>query len=481
MRKTAVLYARYSCSKQREVSIEDQLETGHRYCESHDIDVVGVYTDYALSGKTDNRPDFQRMIANAPESDYVVVYMMERFSRGKYDPSIYKQKLEEKGVRVLSALEYIPDAPEGVLIEKILEGQAAYFSLDTARKTRRGMESNARKAMNNGYKKYGYDTDPETRKYVINKEEAAIVREIYRRHIAGETINRIGWTLALRGIKTSTGKPVDYNWVWRILTDDCYTGMYRWDNIEVPGGMPRIIDEKTAKAAKATVKKKARAKEVFMDYLLSGKLICAICGDPMHGNGGRGQNGKRYYYYSCKKGNRCNRKSIRKEVIEGAIVEAVNEVLHKEGQFEYIAKRMLEYAEGADEAAVVNAARSSLKENAKAQANILKAIEKGIMPAGTAERLEELKSEEERLSAEVAELEGKTKLPDADELVKWLESLVGLDKPEMIINAFVNRVYLFDGYAVATMNFRGKNNELAEVKIYLDEFGLFADGARGGI
>lgn len=51
----------------------------------------------------------------------------------------------------------------------------------------------------------------------------------------------------------------------------------------------------------------------------------------------------------------------------------------------------------------------------------------------------------------------------------------------MVIDALVNRVYLFDGYAAATMNFRGKNNELAEVKITLGEFGLFADGARGGI
>lgn len=481
MRKTAVLYARFSCSKQREVSIDDQLRTCHEYCEREGIDVVGVYTDYALSGKTDHRPDFQRMINNAPESDYVVVYMMERFSRGKYDPSIYKAKLEEKGVKVLSALEYIPDAPEGILMEKILEGQAAYFSLDVARKTRRGMESNARKAMNNGYKKYGYDTDPETRKYVINKEEAAIVREIYRRHIAGETVNRIGWTLALRGIKTSTGKPVDYNWVWRILSDDCYTGLYRWDDIEVPGGMPRIIDDATARMAKATVKKKVRANEEYGEYPLVGKLICALCGDPMHGNCGRGSKGKKYYYYSCKKGNRCGRKSIRREVIEGAIVEAVNETLRQKGQFEYIAKRMLEYADGADEAAVVNAAKNSLKENAKAQANILKAIEKGIIPAGTVERLEELQSEEERLSAEVAELQARVKLPSAGELVEWLERLVSLDKPEMIINAFVNRVYLFDGYAVATMNFREKNNELAEVKISLGEFGQFADGARGGI
>lgn len=257
-------------------------------------------------------------------------------------------------------------------MEKILEGRAAYFSLDVARKTRRGMESNARKAMNNGYKKYGYDTDPETRKYIINEKEAAIVREVYRRYIAGETVNRIGWTLALRGIKTSTGKPVDYNWARRILNDECYTGLYRWDAIEVPGGMPRIIDGATARMAKEPAKKKVRANEDFGEYLLVGKLVCALCGDPIHGNCGRGSKGKKYCYYSCKKGNRCGRKSIRREVVEGAVVEAVDEMLHRRGRFEYIAKRMLERAEG-------------------------------------------------------VELQARAKLPSEEELAQWLESLASID------------------------------------------------------
>ena len=73
--KTAVLYARYSSDKQREASIDDQLRVCRDYCKAEGIDVVAEYKDYALSGKTDHRPEFRRMIANAPESDYVVVYI----------------------------------------------------------------------------------------------------------------------------------------------------------------------------------------------------------------------------------------------------------------------------------------------------------------------------------------------------------------------------------------------------------------------
>ena len=67
--KTAVLYARYSSDKQREASIDDQLRVCREYCEREGIEVLRAYTDYAFSGKTDQRPQFRQMIANAPESD----------------------------------------------------------------------------------------------------------------------------------------------------------------------------------------------------------------------------------------------------------------------------------------------------------------------------------------------------------------------------------------------------------------------------
>ena len=120
--KTAVIYARFSCSKQREASIDDQLRVCHDWCTREGYTVVAEYCDYAMSGRTDSRPEFQRMIANAGESDIVLVYMMDRFSRDPFDAPIYKRELERKGVRLVSSLETIPDSPEGIIYEKLLEG-----------------------------------------------------------------------------------------------------------------------------------------------------------------------------------------------------------------------------------------------------------------------------------------------------------------------------------------------------------------------
>ena len=60
----AVIYARYSSDGQREESIEGQLRECKEYAERHNMTVVLTYVDRATSAKTDNRPEFQKMIAD---------------------------------------------------------------------------------------------------------------------------------------------------------------------------------------------------------------------------------------------------------------------------------------------------------------------------------------------------------------------------------------------------------------------------------
>ena len=58
----SVIYAQYSSDNQREESIEGQIRENTAYALKNGIEIVGTYIDWALSAKTDNRPEFQRMI-----------------------------------------------------------------------------------------------------------------------------------------------------------------------------------------------------------------------------------------------------------------------------------------------------------------------------------------------------------------------------------------------------------------------------------
>ena len=117
--KTAVVYARFSCNKQSEASIEDQLRVCKTWCQENGYEIVAEYCDHSISGRTDDRPEFLRMIANAGESDIVLVKTMDRFSRDMDDALTYMKALSTAGVHLVSATERVPDASEAVLLEKL--------------------------------------------------------------------------------------------------------------------------------------------------------------------------------------------------------------------------------------------------------------------------------------------------------------------------------------------------------------------------
>ena len=120
----SVIYARYSSDNQREESIEGQLRDCMQYAEYNDIQVVGSYIDRALSAKTDNRPNFQKMIKDSAKRlfDVIIVWKLDRFARNRFDSAYYKNILKKNGVRVVSAKESISEGAEGIILESVLEG-----------------------------------------------------------------------------------------------------------------------------------------------------------------------------------------------------------------------------------------------------------------------------------------------------------------------------------------------------------------------
>ena len=99
----AVIYARYSSDNQTEASIEGQLRECMEFAEHAEIDVVGQYIDRALSAKTDNRPEFQKMIKDSYKHafDCIIVWKLDRFARNRYDSAHYKSLLKKNGAHMV--------------------------------------------------------------------------------------------------------------------------------------------------------------------------------------------------------------------------------------------------------------------------------------------------------------------------------------------------------------------------------------------
>ena len=196
---TGVIYARYSSDNQREESIDGQIRECRAFAKRNDIHIVGTYIDRALSAKTDNRPDFQKMIKDSSkhEFDCIIVWKLDRFARNRYDSAHYKNILKKNNVRVISATEAISQGAEGILLESVLEGMAEYYSVELAEKINRGLTENALKCKyNGGSLALGYTTDKE-QNYHINPDTAPIVREIFERYKAGMTQGEIAKALII--------------------------------------------------------------------------------------------------------------------------------------------------------------------------------------------------------------------------------------------------------------------------------------------
>ena len=192
MNQKAVIYARYSSDKQTEQSIEGQLRECNEFAKKNNITVIGNYIDRALTGTTDKRPEFLKMIEDGKKKvfNYVIVYQLDRFARNRFDSATYKAKLSRNNIRVLSARENITDDASGVLVEGVLESMAEYFSKELSQKVTRGMKESLLKGnWTGGRLTYGYDI--KDKKYVINEEESRIVKEIFEGVVINKTVEEI--------------------------------------------------------------------------------------------------------------------------------------------------------------------------------------------------------------------------------------------------------------------------------------------------
>ena len=368
---TGVIYARYSSHNQREESIEGQLRECRRYAQENDITIVGEYIDRAISGKTDSRPDFQKMIRDAEKGRFsvVIVYKLDRFARNRYDSATYKAKLKRCGVRLISAMEQLTDSPESIILEAVLEGMAEYYSANLAQNIKRGMTENAMKGLaTGGGRCLGYYTGDD-KKYHIDEAGASTVRLIYEMYDQGSTYAHIVETLNAQGRKTLRNTPFNKNSLGKILHNRRYIGDYVWGDIVIEGGMPQIIDRDLWERVQAKLKRKEKASARSRgdyDYILSGKLFCGHCSKPMIGDSGTSKSGTKHYYYTCstkKHGGDCKKKSVRAAAIEDEVINTTIQTILQDDMLEHIADSVMEYqARDTESAALIASYTGQLKE-----------------------------------------------------------------------------------------------------------------------
>lgn len=288
----AAIYARVSSQAQRDrQTIEGQLQVLRAYVKAQGWKLAGEYIDdgkTAKAGHLEARDGYARLVkaAEARAFDLVAVVDVDRLTRT--DDMIERAKilgpLQQAGIDIVT--------PSGgrldlrTFLGELYATIQALGAADWLRKHKERIKAGKDVAIAKGKKPagptpYGLRYDRWTGIWTIDEDEAAIVREIYRRVAGGEACEAIAADLTRRAVPRPRSPIWRSERVWQIATHATYRGEWTADKargLVVP--VPAIVEAPLWYAVQDALMRHGkrglrRTKHV---YLLEGGLAkCGVC------------------------------------------------------------------------------------------------------------------------------------------------------------------------------------------------------------
>lgn len=466
-----MIYARYSSHNQREASLEQQIAECRKYAERNGYNVIEVYQDAAISGRTDDRPAFKRMMKDAEKEkfDFIICWKSNRIGRNMTQAMVNMAKLAEYGVKCLYTEEDFDNTASGRFALRNMMNVNQFYSENMAEDIRRGLMDNAEKCMVNGMTPLGYKRGLDG-KYAIDEPGAAIVRQIFSRFLDGWTITDIMNDLNARGIKTRYGNPWSYQSFNKLLQNEQYIGVYKYSGIRIENGIPPILDRETFEGVQNLLSSKKRPRGKRRDsaeYFLVGKVFCGECGSPMTGLSGTGKSGAKFYYYVCNGkhyNHSCDKKNVPRDDLEYSVAEAVREHLKDQELIEWILAGYEKVIKQIKEESKVSTLEAQLAEINTTIDNLMKAIEQGLYNEVVIQRMNDLAAAKKDIEQAIAIEAEALNTYSVEALRTFLYGFrdSDLSSPESIqaiIQTFVQAVYVYDDHLKIRYNYGKEKNE----------------------
>ncbi|MEF9623368.1 recombinase family protein [Streptococcus dysgalactiae] len=358
-------YCRVSTDSEEQLnSYNSQVEHYRNMVEANpQWSLVDIYADEGISGtKTDKRAEFQRMINDAVDGkiDLIITKSISRFARNTLDTLKYVRLLKDYNVAILFEKENINTLTmNGEMLLTILSSLAQQESESISTNVKMGLKMKMKRGELIGFNGcLGYDYDTVNKVITVNKEEAKIVRYIFKRYIEGVGCFVIAKELTQLKYKTKKGNT---NWndssVRRIITNEKYKGdlllgktftvdpisKRRLDNMGeeekyyISSNHEPIISEEVFNEAQKILEKrsaksnnKGRGEKYSRKFAFSSKIECGFCGGIATRRRWHSSTTHEKTIWHCcvstKKGKKyCpDSKGINEKIIENAFIEAFN-------------------------------------------------------------------------------------------------------------------------------------------------------------
>jgi site-specific DNA recombinase len=308
----AIIYARVSTARQADdgLPVESQIEQCRAKALGLGAEVIRVFRDDGISGRTSKRPGFEAAVdyCDGHDVDYFVCWSTSRFARNRLDAAMYKRLLDKLGTRLVYASQEFGEGDDGWLAEAITEVIDEQYSRQIAKDTRRSMVKNAREGFwNGGRVPFGFRPVlvGKRKRLEANPDEAPTVRLIFRWCIEGAGAKDIASRLNRAGA-SRRGRRWDKASVSSVLRARSVVGelVYRDRGEAIVAqahdgiiGMDEFMAAQDAIAHRSPTNHGGRDRSTA---IFAGLLRCGYCGDAMTTETATGRGGARYSYYNCR-------------------------------------------------------------------------------------------------------------------------------------------------------------------------------------
>jgi site-specific DNA recombinase len=311
-------YCRISDDREgKALGVQRQHEDCEALVESRGWTLAARYVDNdlsAYSGKA--RPGYAQLLdaVRGGLIDGIVAWHPDRLHRSPRELEDFLTVVEQHGVQVetVRAGEWDVTTASGRMYARNLGNFARYESEQKSERVRRALEQRATMGRAHGRIAYGWDrvVQPDGSKTdVINEQQAALVREVAARIVAGDSLRSIVVDLNMRGVESPTGKPWAKNLVRHLVTRERNVAL-RVHRGEVVGAgeWPPILERGLWEQVRAVLADPARKTSTSSAavHLLSGIARCGICEGPMRASQNRTVPSYRCADRSCVSRNRAD-------------------------------------------------------------------------------------------------------------------------------------------------------------------------------
>lgn len=474
-------YCRVSTdSDEQAASYEAQVEHYTDFIQKNpEWTFAGIYADDGISGtNTKKREEFNRMIEDCMDGkiDMIVTKSISRFARNTLDCLQYIRQLKDKNIPVYFEKESINtmDAKGEVLLT-IMASLAQQESQSLSQNVKLGIQYRYQQGQvqvnHNRFMGYTKDADGHL---VIEPAEAEVVKRIYREYLEGESFLQIGRGLERDGILTGAGK---VRWrqesVKKILTNEKYIGdallqkTYTVDFLTkkrvknngivpqyyVENSHPAIIPRELYMQVQEEIMRRAnilgggeKKKRVYSSrYAMSSLVICGHCGDIFRrikwNNRGCKSTVWRCVSRVVKGGPDCTARTVKEEVLQEAVVKAVNELYGDKDTFFPIFQENIESALGTGKAERIQAVEEKL---AVLQKELLELANARKDYESVAVEIDALRDEKQAILVEDAACEGARQ--QVQEMMDYLNELPCevTEYEEQLVRRLVEKITVLD-------------------------------------